>query len=52
VATGDPLELIAEVTIEGASAIGLVENSIVWVSIKATEIDVRSAAGANALGSG
>lgn len=42
VATGAPLELIAEVTTEGADATGLAVGSAVWVSIKATEINVRS----------
>lgn len=41
VATGDPLELIAEVTAGGAKATGLEIGSEIWVSIKATEISVR-----------
>lgn len=43
IATGSPLELIAEVTTDGARATGLALDAEVWVAVKATEIQVRSA---------
>ncbi len=45
VQTGGPLPVTAEVTPEARSALGLEEGLAVWVSIKATEIRVRSDSG-------
>ncbi|MEA2009393.1 MAG: TOBE domain-containing protein, partial [Actinomycetota bacterium] len=39
--TGDPLPLTAEITPDALSALEIVEGSIVWISIKATEISVE-----------
>jgi len=41
--TGDPLPLTAEVTPEAIEALDVIEGSRVWVSIKATEIQVSPA---------
>ena len=41
VETGDPLALTAEVTPDAVHALQLGERSVVWVSIKATEISVE-----------
>ena len=45
VQTGGPLPVTAEVTPDARSALSLEEGSTVWVSIKATEIRVRSDSG-------
>jgi len=42
VATSSPLALIAEVTTESARSLELVPGVAVWVSIKATELDVQA----------
>jgi molybdate transport system ATP-binding protein len=39
---GVPLGLTAEITPGAEESLGIAESSIVWVSIKATEIDVRA----------
>lgn len=39
--TGDPLRLAVEVTADAVAALGLAVGSVVWVSIKATEIGVE-----------
>ncbi len=41
IATSSPLALIAEVTTESARSLELVPGVAVWVSIKATELDVQ-----------
>lgn len=41
VATSSPLALIAEVTTESTQSLELVPGAAVWVSIKATELDVQ-----------
>jgi len=40
--TGDPLPLAVEVTSDAISDLGLVQGTSVWVSLKATEINVES----------
>jgi molybdate transport system ATP-binding protein len=39
--TGEPLPLTAEITPDALNALEIVEGSIVWISIKATEISVE-----------
>lgn len=39
--TGEPLPLTAEITPDALSALQIVEGSVVWISIKATEISVE-----------
>lgn len=39
--TGDPLPLTAEITPDALSDLEIVEGSVVWISIKATEISVE-----------
>ena len=39
--TGDPLSLTAEITPDALSALEITEGSVVWISIKATEISVE-----------
>ncbi len=39
--TGDPLPLTAEITPDALNELGIVEGSVVWISIKATEISVE-----------
>ena len=42
VQTGDPLTLTAEITPRALDSLGLSEGSVVWLSIKATEIEVAA----------